>query len=318
MINPRTTAALFPGQGSQIVGMGRDFAENFEIARQTFEQADDILGYALSRICRHGPENELDQTVNTQPALYVCSVAIWRALRQQWPEFMPAWTAGHSLGEFTALTVAGALTFEDGLRLVHSRGSLMQRAGEENPGAMAALLALDMPTVEALCIAVSHESSNTVVVANDNCPGQIVVSGNDAAVEELIVMAQEAGARRAVKLAVSVAAHSPLMASASAAFSQAIQNTPFLAPETKVIGNVSADSLETATDIREELNLQLTQTVRWTRSMQSIIVEGAESFVEIGAGSVLTGLMRRIDRSKKRINLDSVEALQALWVSQSG
>ena len=308
----RKTAAVFPGQGSQVMGMGKDFAEKYAVARETFAQGDELLGFSLSSICWDGPENLLNQTVHTQPALFVCSVAIWRVLQQLVPETEPTWMAGHSLGEFTALAAAGALAFEDGLRLVRARGELMQKAGDDNPGAMAALLGLEVATVKALCTTVSQESSNTVVLANDNCPGQVVVSGDDAAVERIIILATEAGAKRAVKLAVSVAAHSPLMASASAAFQRAIDATNFEAPKAQVLGNVSAAPLNSVDDIRQEIKQQLMQAVRWTDSMQSIIASGADTFIEIGAGTVLSGLMRRIDRKTSRISLNTVEAMENL------
>ncbi len=310
MINWRKTAALFPGQGSQVLGMGQDFAEQFDIARETFAQADEILGFSLSDICWNGPEDQLNQTVNTQPALYVCSMAIWRVLRQLVPECQPSWMAGHSLGEFSALTGAGALSFEDGLNLVRKRGELMRKAGEENPGAMAALLGLDIETVESLCATVSQKTNETVVLANDNCPGQAVISGHDAAVDRTVALATESGARRAVKLAVSVAAHSPLMASASTDFNRAIAATNLDLPKAQLLGNVSADALDSVDDIRKELNQQLTQAVRWTESMRAIVASGAETFVEIGAGTVLNGLMRRIDRKSIRFSLNTVAAME--------
>ena len=304
-----TSAAIFPGQGSQAVGMGADFARAHPIARETFEQADDILGFNLSRICFEGPRDELDQTVITQPALYVCSIAIWRALRELLPTAQPAWMAGHSLGEFSALTAARALDFEAGLRLVQARGRFMQQAGEANPGAMAAILALDIDQVQSLCAQASADSGQTVVLANDNCPGQAVVSGDIAAVESLIEAAKAAGARRALRLSVSVAAHSPLMAAALAGFLEAVQSTAFSPPSAPVIANVTARPLESAAAIRRELDQQLTQSVQWTRSMRAIIDAGAESFIEIGSGAVLAGLMRRIDRSKARVSLNTVAAL---------
>ena len=297
--------------------MGADFAQSYTVARQTFEEANEILGYGLSRICFEGPDGELDQTVITQPALYVCSIAIWRTLRELLPTAQPAWMAGHSLGEFSALTAAGAMSFEAGLRLVQARGRLMQQAGEANPGAMAAILSLDISKVELLCAEVSAETGQIVVLANDNCPGQAVVSGNIAAVDRLVERASAAGARRAVKLSVSVAAHSPLMAAASEGFLEIVHSTAFTPSATPVYGNVSAQPLETEADIKTELDQQLTQSVRWTESMRSIIGMGAETFIEIGSGSVLTGLMRRIDRSKKRISLNSVTALNAFLESLS-
>lgn len=310
-----STAALFPGQGSQAVGMGADFAARFELARHTFQQADDILGYALSEICWAGPAASLDQTINTQPALFVSSMAIWRVLRDLLPAAQPAWAAGHSLGEFTALCAAGALNFEDGLSLVYARGKLMQQAGELNPGAMAAVLGLSAEQVRGLCAMATQASGRTVVLANDNCPGQAVVSGANEAVDRLIELAAEAGARRAVKLAVSVAAHSPLMASAAEDFAQAVKETKLAAPGIPVYGNVGAQLLTGAAEIRDELERQLTQTVRWTETMRSLIAGGAGTFIEIGAGNVLTGLLRRIDRSKARVNLNSVDALDALLPS---
>ena len=310
-------AALFPGQGSQSLGMGADFASEYDIARDTYAEADEILGMSLSAICWHGPAEALNQTANTQPALYVTSLAIWRALRSLLPAASPAWAAGHSLGELSALTAASALDFAAGLRLVQARGSLMQRAGELQPGAMAAVLGLDIATVRHLCNQVSAASGGTVVLANDNCPGQAVVSGDVAAVERLIPAAKDAGARRALRLAVSVAAHSPLMATAQAGFDEAVQATDFAKPRIPVIGNVSAQPLKKPADIRAELNQQLTQSVRWTESMQSLIESGAQTFIEIGAGNVLTGLMRRIDRKKTRVNIDSVPALDAFLEAQS-
>ncbi len=309
MINWRKTAAVFPGQGSQVLGMGKDFAEQYEIARHSFAQADELLGFSLSDICWNGPEDLLNQTVNTQPALYVCSLAIWRVMQELVPECEPNWMAGHSLGEFSALTAAGALSFEDGLTLVRRRGELMQKAGQENPGAMAALLGLDVETVEVLCATVSQETQKTVVLANDNCPGQAVISGDESAVDRTVALATESGARRAVKLAVSVAAHSPLMTSASGEFNRAIEATDLEVPQAQLLGNVSADALDSVDDIRKELNQQLTQAVRWTESMRAIVASGAETFVEIGAGTVLSGLMRRIDRKRIRFSLNTVEAM---------
>lgn len=316
MVDWEKTAAVFPGQGSQAVGMGKDFAAAYDTARTTFEQADEILGFGLSTLCWEGPQERLDQTIHTQPALYVTSLAIWRVLRQLLPDSSPAWMAGHSLGELTALTAAGGMSYEDGLKLVDARGRLMQKAGEEKPGAMAALLAMDAAGVSKLCAAVSEETQKSVVLANDNCPGQVVVSGDIEAVERLIALAPGAGARRAVRLSVSVAAHSPLMASASAAFQQALDKTPLAPPKIAVYGNVQARPLKIVQEIRNELGQQLTQTVRWTESMQAIIDEGAETFVEIGGNGVLGGLMRRIHRKKTSMTLNTVEALDAFLEKQ--
>lgn len=311
MVNWETTAVIFPGQASQEVGMGKDFAEAYPIAREIFEQADELLGYSLSKMCWDGPEEDLNQTINTQPAVYVTSMAIWRVLKQEHPEMKPAWMAGHSLGEFTALTVAGAMSYEEGVQLVYKRSSLMQQAGDDNPGAMAALLGLDTDKVVDLCKTVSEETGKVVVLANDNCPGQAVVSGDIEAVERLVEVASDAGAKRALKLAVSVAAHSPLMSSALPEFHKKLDKTTLNAPDIPVYGNVSASPLKTVAEIREELDHQLTQTVRWTESMQAIIEAGGETFVEIGSKDILSGLMRRIDRKKERITINSVDALKA-------
>ncbi len=313
----RTTAAIFPGQGSQAVGMGADFAASYEAARDVFAQADDILGYNLSAICWSGPAAALDQTHYTQPALYVSSMAIWTVLQQQLPGAKPAWMAGHSLGELTALTAAGALSFEAGVKLVQARGQTMRQAGERYPGAMAALLALELDKVEDLCQSVSSETGNIVVLANDNCPGQAVVSGEVEAVDRLIELAAEAGARRAVKLAVSIAAHSPLMAAALEGFRHVINATTFSPPEVQIISNVNASPLTIPAEIRQELDQQLTQSVRWTDSMRALIDAGAQSFIEVGAGAVLTGLLRRIDRSKTRVNLNTVAAFERFLDSQA-
>ena len=262
--------------------MGADFARRFPVARDTFARADELLGYRLSKICWNGPSAELDQTAVTQPALYVCSLAIWHVLKDLLPAANPAWLAGHSLGEFSALAAAGAFGFADGLRLVEARGRFMQMAGDRSPGAMAAILALEIDQVESLCAEVSLKSEKIVVLANDNCPGQAVVSGDNDAVDELVERATAAGARRAVKLAVSVAAHSPLMAVALDGFRQVLRGASFSPPRAPVIGNVTAQPLESAADIVTELDRQLTQSVRWTDSMLAMIDAGAETFIEIG------------------------------------
>ena len=305
------TAFLFPGQGSQVVGMGKDFAGTYDVARDTFNEADEILGFSLSSLCFEGPEEALNETINTQPALYVTSIAILRTLQELNPSAQPAFVAGHSLGEFTAFTAAGVLDFESGLRLVRRRGELMQQAGNDNPGAMAALLGMDTDAVQAMCEKISQETGKPLVLANDNCPGQVVISGDSEALDQAIEEAPALGARRAVKLAVSVAAHSPLMASASAEFEKAIQETTIQAPQIPVYANVTAQPLTAVDIIREEMQQQLTQSVRWTETIQAMISAGADTFVEIGSKDVLSGLIKRIDRKQNRISLNSVGALQA-------
>lgn len=307
-----TTALVFPGQGSQVVGMGADVAAAYPVARATFDEADTILGTNFSDLCFNGPEDILNDTINTQPALYVCSIAILRALQSEIPAMQPACAAGHSLGELTALAATGALNFADGLRLVRERGRLMKQAGETHPGAMAALLGLDAAQAKAVCEQAEAQTSGRLVLANDNCPGQVVISGDIAALDLALELAKTAGAKRAVKLAVSVAAHSPLMASASAEFQQAIAATTLNTPAVPVYGNVNTAPLNTIEAIQIELNNQLTETVRWTESVQAMIAAGITRFIEIGSKDVLTGLIRRIDRNVTTITINNVESLRAL------
>lgn len=282
--------------------MGRALYEHEPAARAVFDQADRQLGFSLSALCFEGPEAELTDTLNQQPALYVTGIAAWRVLQEQgapqWPE--PTFFAGHSLGEFTALTAAGSLSFTDGLALVRRRGELMKYADETAPGAMAAILGLDGTVVAAACHAARQESGRAVQVANDNCPGQIVISGDREALALALEVLQDAGARKIVPLPITIAAHSPLMASAAAELAVAVNATPLQPPSVPVIGNTSAQPLTSADAIRAELIAQLTGSVRWTESMRYLRSQGVERFVEVGPGEVLTGLMKRIDRGAKR------------------
>lgn len=311
MIDWQKTALMFPGQGSQTVGMGKDLVEAYPAARETFEEADEVLGFSLSDLCFNGPEADLNDTLNTQPALYTIGIATLRALQAELPGAQAAFAAGHSLGEFTALTAAGGVAFADGLKLVRERGRLMKEAGTLNPGAMAALLAVDADTVRDVCERARAQTGGVLVLANDNCPGQTVISGDDATIEVGIKLALEAGAKRAVKLAVSIAAHSPLMETATAAFRQALLATSFQTPQMPVYGNVDAAPLKTVDEIRRELDLQLTHSVRWTESVQAMVAAGVENFIELGPKDVLSGLLKRIDRSKTGVSINSAEALQA-------
>ncbi len=292
-LNPLSTAFVFPGQGSQAVGMGRDLAEQYPLARQTFEEADSILGFSLSSILWNGPEADLNDTLNTQPALFVHSLAAFRVFSDLHPDFKPAAMAGHSLGELSALAAAGAFTFETGLRLVRKRGELMKLAGEKNPGGMAAILNLDIPALDKVC-AEASTSSEPVQVANDNCPGQVVISGAKAAVERAMAGARAAGAKRAIPLAVSIAAHSRLMAVIQPDFDRAVEAAALSASFLPVVGNVTADLLDSAGAARLDLKAQLTSRVRWTETIQRLTGRGLNSFVELGTGSVLLGLIRRI------------------------
>lgn len=313
MINQSETALIFPGQGSQAVGMGAALAERYPVARQTFEEADEVLGFALSRLCFEGPEEELTETVNAQPALYVAGIAAMRTLYEAWDDpFTLATVAGHSLGEFTALTAAGALSFPDGLKLVRRRGELMREAGQYSPGGMAAVLGLDSPQLAEVCAGVQAATGGVVVVANDNCPGQVVIAGDETALALAMEQATSAGAKRVVRLPVSIAAHSPLMRRAADEFKQALDSTPFHPPMVPVIGNTQAQTLKTVDDIRAELNAQLVSPVRWTDSVRAMIALGIRAFIEPGSKNVLVGLLKRIDREASGYVVDSPEGIEAL------
>ncbi|MCC7118561.1 MAG: ACP S-malonyltransferase [Anaerolineales bacterium] len=292
-INLSNTAFVFPGQGSQVVGMGKDLAEAYPIVKQTFEEADEILGFALSKLMTAGASEELNETINTQPALFLHSLAAFRAFAHLHPDLKPALVAGHSLGELSALAAAGALSFADGLRLVRKRGELMKRAGELAPGGMAAILGVDIPMLDQVCAAASAENE-LVQVANDNCPGQVVISGAKPAVERAMAGAKAAGAKRAVPLAVSIAAHSPLMDSIQAEWNDAVQQANFSALQIPVVGNVHARPLADASAARADLMDQMQSRVRWTESIQYISAQGITAYVEVGTGSVLGGLIKRI------------------------
>ncbi len=287
-------AFVFPGQGSQEVGMGRALVENYPAAGQVFTKADEILGFSLSRLCFEGPEADLNDTINTQAAIFVSSIAALEALKSAGYGARPTYVAGHSLGEYSAYVAAGVLSFEAGLRLVRERGRLMKKAGELNPGSMAAILKLDDEVVAKICQDVTAEGNGLLQVANYNSPGQVVISGHNAAVERGIELALAAKARRAVKLPVSIAAHSELMRVVAAEFRAAIQQTPLNLPEIPIVANISAEPLETLAAIQAEMEGQLTASVRWTDSVQWMVEHGVSKFVEIGPKDILTGLIKRI------------------------
>jgi len=295
-MDPENTAFIFPGQGSQSVGMGRDLAAVFPVAKQTFEEADNLLGFPLSKLMWEGPAEELNDTVNTQPALYVHSLAARRVLSLRFPDLQPVALAGHSLGELSALAVSGALTFADGLRLVRTRGQLMKRAGELAPGGMAAILNLDIPALDKVCAEASREGE-IVQVANDNCPGQVVISGAKPAVERAMELAKAAGAKRALPLAVSIAAHSSLMNSIQSEWNAAVDAVAMRDASAPIFGNVAARALTSAADLRADIRAQMQSRVRWTESVQGMIGSGIRHFIEVGSGSVLLGLVKRIDGS---------------------
>ena len=280
--------------------MGQALYEREPAARAVFDQADELLGFSLSQLCFEGPEEALTDTVNQQPALYVTSLAAWAVLQEK-EGGEAALMAGHSLGEFSALYAAGAFTFEDGLTLVRHRGVLMKRAGELAPGAMAAILGLDMEEIEAICKRAQVITGQPVQVANDNCPGQVVISGDERSLNTSLRLAEEAGARKIVRLPITIAAHSPLMGSAAMSFTQAVHAAAIRPTEIPVIANTTAQPISRVEEIRQELIGQLTHSVLWAPSMRFAREQGLERFVEVGPGDVLTGLMKRIDRKVERI-----------------
>jgi [acyl-carrier-protein] S-malonyltransferase len=292
-INPAASALVFPGQGSQTVGMGKDLAASFSVARGVFEEADSTLGIPLTRIMWEGPDSELNDTVNTQPSLFVHSIAALKVLKSFYPTFIPAYVAGHSLGELTALVAANGITFTDGLKLVRTRGELMKEAGRLNPGGMAAIMGLDIPTLDRICMRAST-AYQLVTVANDNSPGQVVVSGHKPALERVLVLAKEAGARRALPLPVSIAAHSRLMSSIQFEWDEAIKQVACSDPVIPVVGNVTAGILTKADGLQEDISAQMQSRVRWVDSIRFMVERGVTTFLEIGTGSVLSGLIKRI------------------------
>lgn len=283
-------AFVFPGQGAQFVGMGKDLYENNEVARSMFEKANDILGFRITDLMFEGTDEDLRKTSVTQPAIFLHSVILAKTMGD---EFQPSMVAGHSLGEFSALVAAGALSFEDGLRLVAARAQAMQKACELKPSTMAAVLALPDEKVEEICRGID----GVVVCANYNCPGQIVISGEIDAVNEACVRLKEAGAKRALPLKVGGAFHSPCMEPARAELAEAIERTTVSTPSVPVYQNVDAKPHTDPAEIKANLIAQLTGAVRWTQSVQNMIADGATEFIELGPGKVLQGLVAKIDRN---------------------
>lgn len=296
-------AILFPGQGTQFVGMGQRLAERFPVAAEVFAHADDVLGFKLSNICFQGPEAVLNDTANAQPAIFVTSMAAWRVFRQEVSaELQPLAMAGHSLGEYSALVAADALDFVDALHLVRARGLAMQQAGIIAPGGMMAVLAQDLAVIEQLCEHVSLQTGRVIEVANDNCPGQVVVAGEPEALEVFASACTQPDIPPPTRLKVSVAPHTVLMETAIPEFLAALAATPLAVPSIPVIGNVSAGWLRTAEEVRHELQAQLTHRVCWRDSMQHLIAAGVDTIIEIAPGKVLSNMIRFINRTVKRIN----------------
>ena len=281
-------AFVFPGQGAQFVGMGKDLYENNPVAKEMFDKANEILGFNITDLMFNGTDEDLRQTKVTQPAIFLHSVILAKTMGD---DFNPDMVAGHSLGEFSALVAAGALSFEDGLRLVSARAQAMQKACEKTPSTMAAVLALPDAKVEELCASVTE---GVVVPANYNCPGQIVISGSIEGVDAACAKMLEAGAKRALKLKVGGAFHSPLMEPARAELAAAIAHTDFHAPRCPVYQNVNAEPQTDPETIKKNLIAQLTAPVRWTQTIQNMIAAGADTFVEVGPGAVLQGLVKKI------------------------
>lgn len=283
------TAYVFPGQGAQFVGMGQDLYNLNEETKALFEKANDILGFRITDIMFSGTDEELKQTNVTQPAIFLHSVILAKALGDS---FQPDMVAGHSLGEFSALVAAGALSFEDGLKLVSQRANAMQKACELQPSTMAAILGLEDAIVEEICAKVD----DVVVAANYNCPGQLVISGSIEGVDKACALLTEAGAKRALKLNVGGAFHSPLMESAKVELQAAIEATDILSPRCPIYQNIDAQPQTEPAIIKQNLIAQLTGAVRWTQTVQNMLADGATAFVEVGPGNVLQGLVKKVDR----------------------
>jgi len=306
------TAVVFAGQGAQVVGMGKDLAAAFPEAREWFDRANQALGYDLARICFEGPAEELTKTENAQPGIFLVSWVAWELLRSRVPSFKCDATAGLSLGEFTALTAAGSLSFEDGLRIVRQRGRFMQEACDATRGGMAAIVGLDEAPTREVC------AQAGVVLANLNCPGQLVISGEADRIAAACDLAKARGARRALPLVVAGAYHSPLMASAQPKLKAELDEVRVLPPTVPVISNVTARPHGDPASIKARLVEQVTASVRWEESVRYLLGQGFTRFIELGPGTALTGFLKRIDKTAQPLNVADVPSLEVTVRSLQG
>jgi [acyl-carrier-protein] S-malonyltransferase len=301
-------AFVFPGQGSQYVGMGKALYEASAAARHIFHQADEVLGFKLSQLCFEGPADELEDTINAQPAILTVSLAWLAALREKWEElerrqWQPSFVAGHSLGEYTALVAAGAMEFADALRLVRERGRIMQEQAFDRPGGMAAVVGLERETLEQVCRDACEGSMGLVIVANANSPEQFVISGDREQLDRAIALARAAGARTVVPLRISIASHSPLMQQAAAKLAELIDRATLSDPQVPIVANIAGQVLTSAEQIRAELAAQMTAPVEWVGSVREMAARGVDTFIEIGPGQVLSRLIKRISVDVRALHI---------------